>query len=394
MITRRNFIEMGAALVAGAGLRWRVSLGADEVAKSIAVPPAVPPHLKGCEKQFRVNPRQAALDWFHDSRFGLMPCYYLASLDGRNCFEQFRFKIPVKDMEKKAARFTAAKFSAESICDLAVAAGMKYVSFVTKHCEGFCLWNTRQTTFNSVNSAAKRDLVGEMVTACNARGLGFFAFYEYGFDWHHPHGPRGKDFKTRITEVPYAQPEPSYAYGKDYDLNKYIDYAHAQIGELLTNYGPIAGIWLDGVGVPLGGDRSKFRCQELYDKIHKLQPQALVSFKTGTTGTEDFYAPERQQLQNIKPGDPKPSELCEALNPSWSYVRGEKHRNADWVMQRLAFTRQKQMNYLLGIGPRPDGSVVPADVTTLKEVGRRIREHGWPQGVKELSAAKAEQEAF
>jgi alpha-L-fucosidase len=271
---------------------------------------------------------------------------------------------------------------------------MKYVTLVAKHCEGFCLWDTRQTQFNSVRSAAKRDLVSEMVAACNARGLGFIAFYEYGFDWHHPHGPRRKDFPTAITEVAYPTPEPSYAYGGDYDLNRYIDYAHAQIEELLCNHGPIAGIWLDGVAVPLSGDRSRFRCQELYDKIHAIQPHALVSFKHGVTGTEDFFAPERQQLRNIKPDRTKPIELCESLSPGWGYVKTAAHHGADWVIERLAFTRERKMNYLLNIGPLADGSVYAADRATLEEVGRRIRTQGWPGGGKTIPGTESKREAF
>ena len=384
-ITRRQSIQ---ACVAAA------SCNAIARATSNAQPLTVPPHLKRREKLYRANPRRAALEWFREAKFGLMPCYYLASLDGRHCFEQWKFKIPVKEIEKKMERFTAARFHAGALCDLAVAAGMKYVCFVTKHCEGFCLWDTRLTPFNSLNSAAKRDLVGEMVKACNARGLGFFAFYEYGFDWHHPHGPRRKDFKVSLVEVDYPTPEPAYAHGKDYNLDRYIDFAHAQVEELLTNYGPIAGVWLDGVATPLSGDRNKFRCQELYDKIHKLQPHALVSFKFGVTDTEDFYAPERQQLEHIKASSAKLTELCEPLNPSWSFVKNEAHRDADWLMQRLAFAGEKRMNYLLGIGPLPDGSVLHADQETLRETGRRIRSHGWPTGVRELGVPKGEQKAL
>ena len=307
---------------------------------------------------------------------------------------EFQLKIPVREYEQKAARFAAAKFDAAALCDLALEAGMKYVTLVTKHCDGFCLWDSRQTSFNSVHSAAQRDLVAETVQACNARGLGFFAFYEYGFEWHHPHGPRRKDFPTKITEVAYPTPEPCYAYGRDYDLNRYIDYAHAQIEELLTNYGPIAGIWLDGLAVPISGDRSRFRCQELYDKIHAVQPHALVAFKFGVTGTEDFLAPEHEQLRCVKPGGTKLIELNEPLNPSWGYVKTEAHRDADWVMPRLAFTHERRMNYLLNVGPLPDGSLFPADQATLKEIGRRIRTQGWPAGVKTLRGAKGEQEAF
>jgi alpha-L-fucosidase len=302
----------------------------------------------------------------------------------------------VREYEKLATRFTAAKFDANFIADLAVDAGMKYITFVTKHCDGFCLWDTKQTDFNSRNSPAKRDFVAELVKACNQRGLGFFAFYEHGFEWHHPHGARRKDFNTGLVEVAYPIPEPTYAHGKAYDLNKYLDYAGNQIAELLTNYGPIAGVWLDGVAVPLSAkDPGIFQCQELYDRIRKLQPHALVSYKHGVTGTEDFKAPEAFQLQHIKPGkETKPVELCEALNPSWSYVKNEKHRDANWAWQRLAFCREKEMNYLLCAGPVGDGSVFPSDVKTLREVGRRIRTHGWPKGQENLEGPVETPEAY
>jgi alpha-L-fucosidase len=383
--SRRQFIR---ACVAGTACAAFVRVPAAEK------PLAVPLHLKGREEQFRTDPRQAAMEWFRDAKFGLFIHYGLYSLDGIHPFEQHRLKIPVAEYEKKAARFTAEKFDAGALCDLALEAQMKYVTLVTKHCDGFCLWDTQQTGFNSVRSVARRDFVAEIVKACNERGLGFFAFYEYGFEWHHPHGPRKKDFPTVITEVPYPTPEPAYAHGAAFDLNRYIDYAHAQIEELLINYGPIAGVWLDGIAVPLSGDRNRFRCQELYDKIHRLQPHALVSFKFGVTGTEDFYAPEHHQLQHIKPGVTRLIELNESLNPSWGYVKAEAHRNADWVMPRLAFTREKRMNYSLNVGPLPDGSVLPADAATVREVGRRIRQQGWPKGVTTLPAAKGEQKAF
>jgi alpha-L-fucosidase len=362
-------------------LKRRIGAGA-----SVAAP--VPAFLKGYEDLYRKDPRDATRAWFQGAKFGLFIHYGLYSLDGIHPFEQFLRKIPVREYEQKAARFTAEKFDADAICELAVEAGMKYVTMVAKHCEGFCLWDSKQTDFNSVKSAAGRDLVAEMVKACNERGLGFFAFYEHGFEWHHPHGPRRKDFNTGLVEVNYPTPEPAYAHGKDYDLNKYLDYASDQVVELLTGYGPIAGIWLDGVAVPLSGDPARFRCQELYDRIHALQPHALVSYKHGVTGTEDFKAPEAFQLKHIKPGqETKPAELCESLNPSWGYVKGEAHRSADWVWQRLAFTRAKGMNYLLNVGPLGDGSLIPADVATLKEVGRRLRAQGWPEPAAALEGA-------
>jgi alpha-L-fucosidase len=389
MKTRREFLKSvawaGSALAVGRTLpAWGAA--ADDI----------PQHLKNHADLYRQNQRKASLQWFRDARFGLMVHYGLFSLDGVHSFYQWQKKVPVREYEKRVRQFAAAKFDADVIADLAAAAGMKYITFVTKHCDGFCLWDTRQTDFNSMKSPAKRDLVGEMVKACNQRGLGFFAFYEHGFEWHHPHGPRRKDFNIALSEVPYPTPEPTYAHGKDYDLNRYLDYASNQIAELLTNYGPIAGVWLDGVMLPLSAkDPGIFRCQELYDRIHKLQPHALVSYKHGVTGTEDFKAPEAFQLQHIKPGqETKPVELCEALNSSWSYVKGEKHRDANWVWQRLAFCRGKEMNYLLGAGPIGDGSIYPADVNTLREVGRRLRTQGWPKGKNKLEGPVEVPEAF
>ena len=77
------------------------------------------------------------------------------------------------------------------------------------------------------------------------------------------------------------------------------EFMTAQIAELLTNYGAIAAIWLDGIATPLSGDRKKFRCQELYALIHRLQPQVLVSYKQGLLGAEDFFAPEHKVLQEM-----------------------------------------------------------------------------------------------
>ncbi|NOR75087.1 MAG: alpha-L-fucosidase precursor [Draconibacterium sp.] len=338
-----------------------------------------PPHLKSYEKVYKENPRQASLDWFQDARFGMMICYGLVSVDARHEFEQWKYKIPVKEYEKKTERFIADKFDADFICDLAVEAEMKYITFVAKHCDGFCLWQTAETDFNSFNSPAYLDIVGELAEACRNRGLGLFIFYEHGFDWRHPHGPRRAAFPKgpRILEIDYPEPEPAYAYGEDYDLNKYVEYVHAQITELLTNYGPVAGVWLDGAAVPSSGNQTKFKLQELYDHIHKLQPHALISYKWGVNGTEDFFAPERGQINAIDENiaNAKPTELCEALNSGWFYIKGSGRKNADWVMKRLEYAKSKKYNYLLNIGLLPDGSVHPKDIETLKSVGERIRSY-------------------
>ena len=141
----------------------------------------------------------------------------------------------------------------------------------------------------------------------------------------------------------------------------------------MTNYGPIAGIWLDGAAVPRAGDATKFRLPELYDLIHRLQPRALVSYKWGITGTEDFLAPERPQLKLIKQRTSKPMEVCIPLNPGWGYVNGEPHMKIDQVMETYAEIRKLDANLLLNAGPLGDGSIDPGDVATLRELGKRLR---------------------
>ncbi len=147
-----------------------------------------------------------------------------------------------------------------------------------------------------------------------------------------------------------------------------------QVTELLTNYGPIGAIWLDGIGTPNSRPEKihLFKSQELYDHIHALQPQVLVSYKQGLLGTEDFKAPER----HFKGESDVPLEICDTLQPySWGYdSRDDKgHKTLDQVMEMLAKAKTMNANLLLNTGPLPDGAIHPDDIRTLKEVGQRIR---------------------
>jgi alpha-L-fucosidase len=249
------------------------------------------------------------------------------------------------------------------------------VNITTRHHDSFCLFATKQTDFNSVNSPAKRDLVGELAEACRKRGLGLCLYYSHGRDWKHPHAPNNDEWGGNARPK-YNPPEPSYAYGKDHDLQKYLDFMTAQIAELLTNYGPIAAIWLDGIAVPLSGDRKKFKCQELYDLIHRLQPQVLVSYKQGLLGTEDFFAPEHKAVANP---DNKPMEVCSTLQDgSWGYSAKSRNISADEAWAKLAAAGAAHANLLLNSGPMPDGSIAPDHVRVLREMGQRIKNGGFP----------------
>ncbi len=359
MIDRRQFIKAGVYATCAAttgGISWGQTKR------------DVPSYLGSVSELYQADPRQAALTWFKEAEFGLFIHYGLYSLlegyyqDKHSRPAEWVLKkcsVPLPEYEKLAERFTAEKFDADFITDMALDAGMKYINITTRHHDSFCLWDTKTTDFKSTNAPAKRDLVAELAENCREKGLGFCLYYSHGRDWRHPHGPESL--------FPAAE----------VDYQKYVDYMSAQVTELLTHYGPIAAIWLDGIGGAWNtqkeaGGRDVLKAQELYDLIRRLQPQVLISYKQGYLGTEDFMAPER----HWKGKPTKPLEICNTLQGySWGYDRKDegRHRKPNAVMTMLADAKAMPANLLLNTGPLPDGSIHADDIKTLKEVGRRLR---------------------
>ena len=169
-----------------------------------------PNYLRGYEELHDTDPRQAALTWFKQARYGLFLHYGLYSLLGRHEWVQLREKIPVAEYGKLAGQFTAEKFDPDLIADFAVDAGMRYINLTTRHHDCFCLFETGETPFNSLQAACGRDLVGELAAACDRRGLGFCLYYSHGRDWRHPHAPNNDEWGGNARPE-YDPPEPSYA---------------------------------------------------------------------------------------------------------------------------------------------------------------------------------------
>ena len=388
-MNRRNFLNRTTAATGG------LIFGRHGNAEGTraAAPIAVPAWLADNPEAYARDPRAAAIEWMRRAKYGLFLHYGLYSLEGRHEWLQLREKIPVATYARLKDRFTAEKFDADAIAALAVEAGMKYINITTRHHDSFCLFHTKQTDFNSVNSPAKRDLVLELAEACRKHKLGLSLYYSHGRDWRHPHAPNNDQWGGSARPN-YQPPEPGYAYGKDHDLNKYLDFMTAQITELLTQYGPIMAIWLDGIATPLQRVNAKgkivksqpnrpdnapeFRCQDLYDHIHSLQPQVMVSYKQGLLGTEDFFAPEHKSIENPKN---KPMEICSTLQKgSWGYKKDAPRLTPDEAWRKLVEARQAKANLLLNTGPLPDGSIDATDAATLRAVGARLQKDGFPAG--------------
>ena len=336
----------------------------------------IPSYLKGYETLFEQDPRAAALQWFREGRFGLFLHYGPYSLLGRHEWVQYHEHIRVAEYALLRDSFLADRFDADHIAELALEAEMRYITITTRHHDSFCLWDTRQTTFRSTLAPCGRDLIAELAAACEKRGLGLCLYYSHGRDWRHPHAPNNDQYGG-LARPEYDPPEPTYATGPAHDLGIYLDFMNRQISELLTHYGPIAAIWLDGVAVPREGDTAAFKLQELYDLIHSLQPQVLLSYKNGLTGTEDFYAPE-QGWDDINRLTDRPCEVCARLGGGWGYCAGKPHKGPEEVWDLLSDQLAHGRNLLLNTGPLPNGAIDPGDEATLREIGARIRREGWP----------------
>ena len=348
---------------------------------------SVPAYLAEYRSLWEDTPRQAALQWFREAKYGLFMHFGLYSLLGRHEWVQHREQIRVAEYESLLRSFKAQRFDPDWIADFAVQCGMKYVNITTRHHDSFCLWDTDQTEFNVMNTPCGRDLVGELAEACRTRGLGLCLYYSHGRDWRHPHAPNN-DRWGGAARPEYHTPEPTYATPPAHDLDLYLEFMTEQITELLTRYGPVAAIWLDGIGTPLHPkdqngapipdfdprtDGDAFRCQELYDHIHSLQPQVLVSYKQGYLGTEDFWAPEHSGGSRFGADfADKPGEVCTTAGGGWGYTAGNDYWSADELWTKLQETNASGSNLLMNVGPLPDGAFPEQAVNTLREVGRRL----------------------
>ncbi len=345
---------------------------------------APPRFLADHARLFDRNPREAALAWFREARFGLFLHYGLYSLlggawRGRPQFDKgaewirMAWPIPFREYAALAGDFTAERFDADAICRLALDAGMRYVNLTTCHHDGFCLWDTATTDFSSMHAPARRDLVRELAEACDRYGLGCFLYYSHGRDWWHPDSPDNGEPSCR-PDCP--EDRDHFHRGVAYDINRYLDLVEAQVLEL-CGYPAVAGIWLDGIGTFLKMDDGAriSRAQELYDRIHAASPHILVSYKQGLTFTEDFYAPEHRITQGTVPDDSRPREICTTLLPrGWGYRKEDdgRHHGPDWVMEQLDAAAKIPANLLMNTGPKGDGSIPEEDAATLREVGRRL----------------------
>jgi len=343
--TRRTFLKQFGA----AGAMALAASNAPRNAEALALPAAqaaaagqTPADIK------QAATREQRMQWWHEAKFGMFIHWGLYSVIGQHEWAKEMEGIPIPQYEILAKHFHPKPNAARDWARLAKAAGQRYMVMTTKHHEGFCNFSTKLTDYNAVEQGPGRDLVREYVEAARAEGLRV-GFYYSLMDWHHPDGAICK------TDEAARQ--------------RFVAYTHGLIRELLTNYGKIDVLWYD-VDWPLTPEQ--WESERMNEMVFELQPDIIVNNRNGLPG--DFSTPE-QHIQASEVG--RAWETCMTLNDSWGFNRyDDSWKSPKTIVDNLATVAKGGGNYLLNIGPEPDGSVPPASVEVLETVGKWLDTNG------------------
>ena len=342
--------------------------------------------------------RDTRMAWWRDARFGMFVHWGLYSglggtWDGKPVaasggmeWIQQRVKADTGTYAKRAIPlFKPVPGFAREWARLAKDAGARYVVFTTKHHDGFALHDSRVSDFDA-GTVLGRDLVKEIVTALRAEGLRV-GFYHSVIDWHHDQYEYARS--QQLAHPLKGQPYPNGAR----DHRKYVDYLHAQVNELVSNYGTVDILWWDYSAQDFQGDEA-WRAFDLMALARTRQPRIVMNNRLfripeagwksmGTAGYHptldprygDFLTPEQHIPDTGMPG--VDWETCMTMNTTWGYSEHDRAWKPDEVLIRnLADVASKGGNYLLNIGPKGDGSVPEESVRAMRAIGRWMKTNG------------------
>ena len=238
-----------------------------------------------------IEEREKRVQWFMDARFGMFIHWGLYAIPGRGEWVMGDEEIDTPVYEKYFEEWNPDHYNPKQWAKAAKNAGMKYAVLTTKHHEGFCLFDSKYTDYKSTNTKCGRDLVREYVDAFRAEGLKI-GFYYSLLDWHHPDYPAYGDMYHPNRNNEAVKNEKR-------DFNKYLNYMHAQVRELLTNYGKIDLLWFDfSYEGHMGED---WRGTELVNMVRELQPDIIMNGRLEANG--ESYGSVMTDEPNIFSGD-------------------------------------------------------------------------------------------
>lgn len=309
--------------------------------------------------------------WFQQARFGLFVHWGVYSLLEKGEWVMNNDKMTIEQYSKLPPKFNPVKYDPAEWVSLVKAAGQRYITITSKHHDGFAMWGSKLSKWNIVDSTPyAKDVLKPLAEECRKQDIRLF-FYHSHLDWTHAdYFPRGR--------TGHASGRPASG-----EFNRYLDFMDGQLRELLTSYGDIAGIWFDGIWDRKEAD---WRLRRTYDLIHKHQPHALVgnNHHLAPYEGEDFQMFEKdlpgQNMAGFS-GEAKigalPLETCDTINGAWGYNASDRRfKSTRQLIQYLAKAAGLGANFLLNVGPKPDGTIQEEFATRLKEIGAWLAKNG------------------
>jgi alpha-L-fucosidase len=285
----------------------------------------------------QVTNKPERVDWFQDLGFGMFIHWNVDGTLGAVISHSLAGSSPEysnKYFTELPKYFNPEKFNPASWARLAKLAGMKYVVFTTKHHSGFCMWNTKTTDFNVMNTPFGRDITQELFQAFRKEGIAIGVYFSpEDFYYFHKNG------------IPLGRlQDPRHFPTKNPGL---MEYDKRQLKELLSNYGKIDILFIDGPG------------DGLREFAWTLQPELVI--------TRDLMNTPEQTTPNVSL--PRPWEACYTMGTDWGYKpTNDPHKTGTEVIDMLIEIRAKGGNFLLNVGPKPDGEIQIEQEAILQEV--------------------------
>ena len=323
----------------------------------------------------------AARKWFDSARFGMFIHWGAFSVPGDGEWVMNNRNITVAEYTKLQTIFNPVRFDAKLWVSAAKRAGMQYITLITRHHDGFSDWDTKQSEWKITNTDWKQDAVKLIAEECHRQGIKLFVYYSL-LDWYR------SDYQYETGRTGHGTGRTAKS-----DWNHYIAFMKAQLTELLTEYGPIAGVWFDGYWDQLQNDQDKtnksavdWHLEEIYSMIHQLQPQCLIGNNHHLTPIpgEDFQMFEKDLPGGNSTGfggasvSSLPLETCETINNSWGFNITDTHYKSSTELIRLLINASGYgANLLLNIGPLPNGEIQPAFTERLDSVGNWLEKNGY-----------------
>ncbi len=282
--------------------------------------------------------------------------------------------VNAEEYAKSARAFYPADFDADQWVKAIKDAGAKYITFTTRHHDGFSMFDTEQSPYNIVDATPYgHDVLKDLAEACQRHGIKLHLYYSH-IDWTREDYPSGRTgLKTGRDESKRDWPH-------------YYDFMNAQLTELLTNYGPIGAIWFDGWW-DHDEDATPFDWQlpEQYALIHSLQPSCLI----GNNHHQVPYPGEDIQIfERDLPGENTaglsgqdishlPLETCNTMNGMWGYkIKDQDYKSVKELVHYLVKAAGMGANLLLNIGPQPNGELPATALDRLQGIGEWMRQYG------------------